>query len=261
MKTRLLLLPLVLLSYAPLRAGLVFSEDFNGISGVITKDNSNFTASSGLYSSLNTVDDTGNLFGEGTGNKIMRVTDNDTSYNYTLTWTGHTGSAVAVLDFDFHIGEGTLTREHLKIALLTGPTSSVVELRLNTDGTASFYGSSTSFTFSIGTTHHVQIVANNTTQTLDGYRDTAPIETGKFSVWIDNEQVINNSVFRVSGPPGTEFQSLLVASLGYGSNLGPVYLDNLVLANTVPEPGSSALLAGAAILGIAATGRRRRAAA
>ncbi|MBN1402948.1 MAG: PEP-CTERM sorting domain-containing protein [Opitutales bacterium] len=244
---------------------MIFSENFNQIttSGTaITEANTAFTGHSFTYSSITSLFDTNDYFGEGTGNTIARFVDGDTSFSARVDWNGGSTARVFTLSFDFFLSNPTAYADNqIQFDLFTSTDfaslGAIGSLMLNADGTADFRGTE-AFSFSMDTKHSLRFVCNISDASLTDYHSGADLGVDKVDIWLDGLRVASDLAISTSLADGASFQGFRMRT---GRVVrGPAYVDNVEIVSgavPVPEPSSIALFMGVAGLAFVTYSRRR----
>lgn len=187
---------------------------------------------------LEVLPDTGNLFGNGTSNKILffqNVAASPNAYKTTLSADSLTSSTMLMVSFDFY--EPSTTAGGISIYVGSDPSAaSPVNAFSLTDGTVGPSGS-----YTLDAPHHLDVVFNESGSVLE-YDDpaggTSSLDTGRMDIWIDNIRVAAGVTQSRAASPSPELASVFLTNDGVNQN---IYLDNVEFlqpAGVPPSPPS-----------------------
>ncbi|HEY9249933.1 MAG TPA: hypothetical protein VIO38_12415 [Rariglobus sp.] len=284
---RLSLLPALALSLAVVHAAPVFTESFNSDTpGVLvtgsssTKWNSPGTGSnviddnSTLFTRVTT--DTGNLFGQGTGNQYLRIADTsnaNNALNYNLVIKDTTIGQVGTLAFNFYDPSGDSAQGNgwlLRLGTSAGNSTTAFGLylmngQLRVATTNNVEPNSTAFaTYALDTAHSLVIYFNSSSSAVSYGEHTLAANT--MDVWL-NGSIAATALARSGGSTGDQTIDSFGFTRKVSSNtssdfVGTLLVDDLnaysgVELSAIPEPASFAMLGGIGALVCALTLRRR----
>jgi hypothetical protein len=222
--------------------------------------------------------DTGNLFGKGTSNQYLKLSDtsnSNTADNLNLGINPTTIGEVGTISFDFYSptttgsqGEGFLFR----IGTLVGNGASTFGLFINNGQlrnatTSNLTPAGSAFaTYSLNTVQSLTIVFNSSASTLN--YNGGSLAAGKMDVYL-NGTIVGTALDGAGGFAGLQKTNAAVGftrkTNGNTANdfVGTLYVDNLNVysgfePSAIPEPATTAAIAGAAMLLGAVVMRRRK---
>ncbi len=189
---------------------------------------------------IEVVNDSADLFQEGTENNYMRIFNDGVeteSDNVNLIAFNRFGSTVITVDFDFieptGVGESNLVlRPGAGIVDNTNRTHEITFNNGELSGKAAAY--------SEGEKHNVQIVLNNNTQTISYLGGSATVASDTYDVWLNGELILDDhQLARGSFAVGSPLTSLQFVIWGGGSN--EFLIDNLKIydhAHVIAAPST-----------------------
>jgi hypothetical protein len=281
-----ILLSLVL-GLASVHAAPVFTESFSSYSpGVLTTGSppANTWANPGGSATIDdnstlftrVTADTGNLFGQGTGNQYLRIADTsntNNALNYNLVINDTTIGQVGTLAFNFYDssgdggqGNGWLLR--LGTSAGNGATAFGLYLmngQLRVATTTNVEPDTSAFaTYALDTVHSLVIYFNSSSSAVTYGEHTLAANT--MDIWL-NGSIAGTALARSGGTTGDQ----IIDSFGFTRKVsanpaadfvGTLLVDHLnaysgVELSAIPEPASFAMLGGLGALVCALTLRRR----
>lgn len=187
---------------------------------------------------LEVLPDTGNLFGNGTANKILyfqNIAGNPNAYKTILSADSLTSSTMLMVSFDFY--EPSTTTGGISIYVGSDPSATSPANAFSlTDGAVGPSGS-----YTLDAPHHLDVVFNESGSVLE-YDDpaggTSSLDTGLMDIWIDSVRVAAGVTQSRAATPLPELASVFLTSDGVNQN---IYLDNVEFlqpAGVPPSPPS-----------------------
>jgi hypothetical protein len=281
------LIPALTLAAAA-HAAAVFTDDFSSYTpGVLTTGAAPAnkwltTPSPGIIdddSSLFTrvTTDSGNLFGAGTSNQYLRISDTsnaNNALNYNLAINDTTIGQVGTLAFDFYDPSGDSAQGDgwlLRLGTAAGNSVTAIGLylmngQLRVATTSNVTPSGTAFsTYSLDTMHSLVVFYNSSAS--DVSYDGRTLAANTMDVWLDGT-IAATALGRSGGSTGVQ----TIDSFGFTRKtttntatdfVGTLLLDNItaysgVETAAIPEPSTFALAGGTAVLMLAGLSRRQR---
>jgi hypothetical protein len=258
------------LGVATASGAVIFTDDFS--SGDFSNwDNIDSGDNNPLLTDLNVLTDSGNLFGEGTGNRFAQFIDeedNDTVY----IGKGAALTNVATYQFDF-IDTGT--DRGVAFRLDQTPSSSsndsyvqvIVQgesLNIRSAGTNATFGS-----YTRDTEYRLTIIANNSGSAINNYFGTNSLANDSYAVWltpVGGASVLVKGDAQFTETTNSNAFTSIAAQTFSGATGVDFYLDNVEAfsgvevsgLSAVPEPATYAALLGVLALGFVVYRRRRR---
>ncbi|MDA3873070.1 MAG: hypothetical protein PF795_03830 [Kiritimatiellae bacterium] len=218
------------------------------------------TVNEGTGTSVDVVEDSSNVFGEGASNRFVRILDEGSgSANfYDDDFSSLATSNVLSFTFDFFEPTRAGTGTSLAVRLGEGTASStgnvLADLRLN-DGQATDQDGNAIGGYSLDSAYKITMIGNTSGSAVN-YAGGS-IADNTFDVWFGNSLLGNDIAFRNNGSNAT------IDSLGFfsfsGDNNGEFYIDNVEVfegAVAIPEPSTAVLAILAALAAL--LGHRRR---
>lgn len=223
--------------------------------------------------------DTGNLFGKGTSNKFLQLSDTsnaNTTDNFNLAINPKTIGEIGTVSFDFYSpttagsqGEGFLLR--IGAAVGNGGTTFGLfinngQIRAATAGSVNPASSSLA-TYALNTAQSLTIIFNSSASTLV-YADRS-LAAGKMDVYL-NGSIVGTALDGAGGLAGQQTTNQVVgftrkSNANTASDfVGTLNIDNFntysgVELSAIPEPSTMAAIVGAFTLLGAVVMRRRKA--
>ncbi len=223
-------------------ATVIFSEDFESytVNSNLVTNTKWGSVSANSPNFLTIKQDTGNIFGLGTTNQYLDVSDTSTELT-RMDAKPTSGFQFATLELDFYETPG-FTGAYWGVSL-----TNAFPLQLNGGGIRTIgSGAYTPDLYTVGVLHRLSLTFNNTTSTQT-YNGSNSLASQTFDVWIDGILVIDNAAFTGAAVAGTDLStfSLSTPSSAFSQEM---YIDNIVLT-AIPEP-SSVSLAIASLAGV-----------
>ena len=250
---------------------VTISENFNSYpaNSVIGSPWINTNADNDSSRKTRVLEDTENLFGEGTSNK----------YLYLYAYQTGTSNIGLYQSFNDNYGYGNLGQIDLEfydpdVSTAAGSNYGLL-IRLSTSGGLPSNGNSPFFitlydggiydgdtkqliaNYDVNTPVEMSIVFNNSEFDAD-YANDITLESGSYDVWINGTMVGSGTRRDIADDLGKTLKSIIFNSPGSNATLTEMYINKMVLADTIsiPEPALSAcVLSLVALAGLAA--RRR----
>lgn len=254
-------------------AAPVFSDDFS--SGVFSNwDNVDAGANDPATTDLNVLTDSGDLFGEGTGNQFAQFIDqlnNDTVF----IGKGEALTNVATYQFDFIDTTGTASDRGVAFRMDQSTSSSSTDDYVQVivqSGSFNIRSGSANNTFGSylpNTEYRLTIIANNSGSAINNYFGTNSLADDSYAVWLTpvggaSLLIKGDAVFDQTSDINA-FTSVAAQTFSGATGVN-FYMDNVGAFSgvevsglaPVPEPSTYAALLGALALGFVVYRRRRR---
>lgn len=180
----------------------------------------------------------------------LRFDDNSTVSGYPYATVGFTPVETGVVSINVDIRATANNRDSLYVKLRNAENQEIGGVRFSLNGTFAYQletgaWQNSSISYSANQWYSIKIDYN--------------LDARTYSAWADGNLIVTDTAFRTIATNSSAASLLLQSMAGVASYTGSAMIDNLeISATAIPEPSSTASLAGGACVLFFLTGRLRR---